>query len=73
MQEYIRVFRFFFLQNAIKYLYSQKYIITSVSNNSTSQTHLCTAHKSNANLIVLLQFQHFNEPKIKSAEYVMII
>ena len=73
MQEYIRVFRFFSLQNAIKYLYSQKYIITSVSNNSTSQTHLCTAYKSNANLIVLLQFWHFNEPKIKLAEYVMII
>ena len=73
MQKYIRVFfaLVFFLQNAI--IYTLRSIITSLSNNSTSQTHLYTANKSNANLIVLLQFRFFNEPKIKSAEYVMII
>ena len=74
MRKYIRVLfalHRFFIQNAITY--ALRSIITSVSNNSTSQTHLCTAYKSNANLIVLLQFRHFNEPKIKSAEYVMII
>ena len=72
MQEYIRVFRFFSSKMQL-HTYTLRSIITSVSNNSTSQTHLCTAYKSNANLIVLLQFWHFNEPKIKLAEYVMII